>query len=57
VPQPITRKISQEALAEIVGITRSRVSDFMNKFMKQGFIDYKVYPQVHSSLVSVFLRD
>jgi CRP/FNR family cyclic AMP-dependent transcriptional regulator len=56
VPQPITRKISQEALAEIVGITRSRVSDFMNKF-KQGFIDYKVYPQVHSSLVSVFLRD
>jgi CRP/FNR family cyclic AMP-dependent transcriptional regulator len=43
VPQPITTKISHETLAEVVGMTRSRVSDFMNKFRKQGFIEYKVY--------------
>jgi CRP/FNR family cyclic AMP-dependent transcriptional regulator len=56
-PQPITIPISQETLAEIVGTTRSRVSHFMNKFRKLGFIDYNGHLQVHSSLLSVMLRD
>ncbi|MEH2482841.1 CRP/FNR family cyclic AMP-dependent transcriptional regulator [Nitrobacteraceae bacterium AZCC 2146] len=54
-PQPIT--ISQETLAEIVGTTRSRVSFFMNKFRRLGFINYKSHLEVHSSLLSVILRD
>ena len=44
-PQPITTKISQETLAEIIGTTRSRVSLFMNKFRKLGFIDYNGHLQ------------
>jgi CRP/FNR family transcriptional regulator, cyclic AMP receptor protein len=56
-PQPITMKISQETLAEIVGTTRSRVSQFMNKFRKLGFIDYNGHVEIHSSLLSVLLRD
>src|SRR5881275_399362 len=40
-PEPVIPKISQETLAEIVGTTRSRVSFFMNRFRKMGFIDYK----------------
>jgi CRP-like cAMP-binding protein len=56
-PQPITTKINQETLAEIVGTTRSRVSFFMNKFRKLGFIEYNGHLQVHSSLLSVVLRD
>jgi CRP-like cAMP-binding protein len=56
-PQPITMKISQETLAEIVGTTRPRVSQFMNKFRKLGFIDYNGHLEVHSSLLSVVLRD
>ena len=56
-PQPITAKISQETLAEIVGTTRPRISSFMNKFRKLGFIDYNGHLQVHSSLLSVILRD
>jgi CRP-like cAMP-binding protein len=56
-PQPITTKISQETLAEIIGTTRPRVSHFMNKFRKLGFIDYNGHLQVHSSLLSVVLRD
>ena len=56
-PQPITTKISQETLAEIIGTTRPRVSHFMNKFRKLGFIDYNGHLQVHSSLLSVILRD
>ena len=55
--QPITAKISQETLAEIVGTTRPRVSSFMNKFRKLGFIDYNGDLKVHSSLLSVVLRD
>jgi CRP/FNR family transcriptional regulator, cyclic AMP receptor protein len=39
-PEPILAKISQETLAEMVGTTRSRVSGFVNKFRKLGFIDY-----------------
>jgi CRP/FNR family cyclic AMP-dependent transcriptional regulator len=56
-PQPITTPISQETLAEIIGTTRSRVSQFMNKFRKLGFIEYNGHLQIHSSLLSVILRD
>jgi CRP/FNR family transcriptional regulator, cyclic AMP receptor protein len=50
-------KISQETLAEMVGTTRSRVSFFMNKFRKLGFVDYAGSVRVHSSLRSVVLHD
>jgi CRP/FNR family cyclic AMP-dependent transcriptional regulator len=56
-PEPITIKISQETLAEMVGTTRPRVSFFMNKFRKLGFIDYNGEIRVNSSLLSVVLRD
>ncbi|MDI1283395.1 MAG: Crp/Fnr family transcriptional regulator [Reyranella sp.] len=56
-PQPITTPISQETLAEIIGTTRPRVSHFMNKFRKLGFITYNGHLQIHSSLLSVVLRD
>jgi CRP-like cAMP-binding protein len=56
-PQPITTPISQETLAEIIGTTRPRVSHFMNKFRKLGFIAYNGRLQIHSSLLSVLLRD
>lgn len=50
-------KISQETLAEMVGTTRSRVSTFMNKFRKLGFIEYNGDLQVHNSLLNVVLHD
>jgi CRP-like cAMP-binding protein len=56
-PEPIIAKISQETLAEIVGTTRSRVSFFMNKFRRLGFISYNGKIEVHSSLLSVALTD
>jgi CRP/FNR family cyclic AMP-dependent transcriptional regulator len=56
-PEPINAKISQETLAEMIGTTRSRVSQFMNKFRKLGFIDYNGHLEVHSSLLSVVLND
>ena len=56
-PQPITTSISQETLAEIIGTTRPRVSHFMNKFRKLGFINYNGHLEVHSSLLSILLRD
>ena len=56
-PEPIIAKISQETLAEMIGTTRPRVSFFMNKFRKLGFIDYNGRLQVHSSLLSVVLRE
>lgn len=56
-PQPITAKMSQETLAAIVGTTRSRISYFMNKFRRLGFIDYNGHLEVHSSLLTVLLRD
>jgi CRP/FNR family transcriptional regulator, cyclic AMP receptor protein len=56
-PQPITTTISQATLAEIIGTTRPRVSHFMNKFRKLGFIEYNGHLQIHSSLLSVLLRD
>lgn len=56
-PLPITTRISQETLAEIIGTTRPRVSHFMNKFRKLGFIDYNGHLRVHSSLLGVMLHD
>jgi CRP-like cAMP-binding protein len=56
-PEPISAKISQETLAEMIGTTRSRVSHFMNKFRHLGFIDYNGHLEVHSSLSSVVLND
>lgn len=56
-PETVVPKISQETLAEMVGTTRSRVSFFMNRFRKLGFIDYNGGLQVHSSLVNVVLHD
>jgi CRP/FNR family cyclic AMP-dependent transcriptional regulator len=57
-PEPIIPKISQETLAEMVGTTRSRVSHFMNKFRRLGFIDYSGGGvQVHRSLLNVVLHD
>jgi CRP/FNR family transcriptional regulator, cyclic AMP receptor protein len=56
-PQPISTKISQETLAEIIGSTRSRVNTFMNKFRKLGLIDYNGHVRVTSSLLSVILHD
>ena len=53
----IVPRISQETLAEMVGTTRSRVSLFMNKFRKLGFIDYNGGLQVHSSLMGIVLHD
>jgi CRP-like cAMP-binding protein len=56
-PEPIVGKISQETLAEMIGTTRSRVSFFMNKFRKLGFIDYNGHLEVHNSLLTVVLND
>jgi CRP/FNR family cyclic AMP-dependent transcriptional regulator len=55
--EPILAKISQETLADMIGTTRSRVSHFMNKFRKMGFIDYNGHLKVHNSLVGVLLVD
>src|SRR2546427_13120527 len=61
IPETVVPKISQETLAEMVGTTRSRVSFFMNRFRKLGFVDYSGGPegglQVHSSLLGVVLHD
>jgi len=56
-PEPIIAKVSQETLAEMIGTTRSRVSQFMNKFRQLGFINYNGHIEVHSSLLSVVLHD
>jgi CRP/FNR family transcriptional regulator, cyclic AMP receptor protein len=56
-PDLVIEKISQETLAEMIGTTRSRVSHFMNKFRKLGFIKYNGALEVHSSLLSVVLND
>jgi CRP/FNR family transcriptional regulator, cyclic AMP receptor protein len=56
-PQPISPNISQETLAEMIGTTRSRVSFFMNKFRKLGFISYNGKIEVHSSLLNAVLYD
>jgi CRP/FNR family transcriptional regulator, cyclic AMP receptor protein len=57
-PETVVPKMSQETLAEMVGTTRSRVSFFMNRFRKLGFVDYgESGLQVHSSLLNVVLHD
>jgi CRP-like cAMP-binding protein len=55
--EPVLPKISQTTLAEMVGTTRPRVNQFMNKFRKLGFIDYNDTLEVHSSLLNVILND
>jgi len=56
-PESVVPKMSQETLAEMIGTTRSRVSFFMNRFRKLGFIHYNGGLQVHSSLLHVVLHD
>jgi CRP/FNR family transcriptional regulator, cyclic AMP receptor protein len=56
-PQAISPNISQETLAEMIGTTRSRVSHFMNKFRKLGFISYNGQIEVHTSMLSAVLHE
>jgi len=56
-PEVVIPKVSQETLAAMIGTTRSRVSYFMNRFRKMGFIHYNGGLLVHSALLSVVLRD
>jgi CRP/FNR family cyclic AMP-dependent transcriptional regulator len=56
-PEMLLPRISQETLAEMIGTTRSRVSFFMNRFRKLGFIDYDGRIRVHKSLLNVILHD
>ena len=56
-PETVVPKISQETLAEMVGTTRSRISHFMNKFRKLGFVAYNGGLEVHSSLLHVVIHD
>ena len=56
-PEPLIAKVSQETLADMIGTTRSRVSFFMNKFRKLGFIQYNGGLRIHSSLLNVVLHD
>jgi len=56
-PERVIAKISQETLAEMIGTTRSRVSAFMNKFRKLGFIEYNGHLEVHNSLLSMVLHE
>ena len=56
-PEPVIAKVSQETLAEMIGTTRSRVSSFMNKFRKLGFIEYNGHLEVHSSLLNMVLNE
>jgi predicted transcriptional regulator len=56
-PEQYIPKISQETLADMIGTTRSRVSFFMNRFRKLGFIEYNGRVKVHKSLLSTVLLD
>jgi len=56
-PQHVLPKVSQEALAEMIGTTRSRVNFFMNKFRKLGFIEYNGGLKINGSLLSIVLHD
>jgi CRP/FNR family transcriptional regulator, cyclic AMP receptor protein len=56
-PEPLIPEITQETLAEMIGTTRSRVSFFMNRFRKLGFIQYNGRIRVHKSLLNVVLHD
>jgi CRP-like cAMP-binding protein len=55
--EPVIAKISQATLAEMIGTTRSRVSFFMNKFRRLGFVEYNGDLKVHNSLLNVILHD
>ncbi len=56
-PETLIPKITQETLAEMIGTTRSRVSFFMNRFRKLGFVEYNGRIRVHKSLLNVILHD
>jgi CRP/FNR family transcriptional regulator, cyclic AMP receptor protein len=56
-PEPMVGKFIQETLAEMIGTTRSRVSFFMNRFRKLGYIEYNGKLEIHNSLLSVILYD
>ncbi len=56
-PETLIPKITQETLAEMIGTTRSRVSFFMNRFRKLGFVDYNGRIRVHKSLLNIILHD
>ena len=56
-PETVVPKVSQEVLAEMIGTTRSRVSFFMNRFRKLGFIEYNGEIRVHNSLLNIFLQE
>ncbi|MGC2112298.1 MAG: Crp/Fnr family transcriptional regulator [Candidatus Korobacteraceae bacterium] len=56
-PETVVPKISQETLAEMIGTTRSRVSFFMNRFRKLGFIEYNGEIRVHNTLLNIFLQE
>ncbi len=56
-PETVVAKISQETLADMIGTTRSRVSFFMNRFRKLGFIEYNGEIRVHNSLLNIFLQE
>jgi CRP-like cAMP-binding protein len=56
-PEPLLPPVTQETLAEMVGTTRSRVSFFMNRFRKLGYIEYNGRIRVHTSLLNMVLRD
>jgi CRP/FNR family cyclic AMP-dependent transcriptional regulator len=56
-PETVVPKISQELLAEMIGTTRSRVSFFMNRFRKLGFIEYNGEIRIHNTLLNIFLQE
>ncbi len=56
-PETVVPKISQEILAEMIGTTRSRVSFFMNRFRKLGFVEYNGEIRVHNTLLNIFLQE
>jgi CRP/FNR family cyclic AMP-dependent transcriptional regulator len=56
-PEPIVGTFSQETLAEMIGTTRARVSFFMNKFRRLGFIEYNGKLEIHTSLLNIVLHD
>jgi CRP/FNR family cyclic AMP-dependent transcriptional regulator len=56
-PETVVPKVSQEILAEMIGTTRARVSFFMNRFRKLGFIEYNGEIRVHNSLLNIFLHE
>jgi CRP-like cAMP-binding protein len=56
-PETVVPKISQEMLAEMIGTTRSRVSFFMNRFRKLGFVEYNGEIRIHNTLLNIFLQE